>query len=218
MLITALWAPCMYTRTSDTFHFSSKRVTAEVVERMPYTWRPDSPVPLDDLCHIHVTHVTFEGAVRIGELIIHNLLVDDLAYIFSKLFKKRFPIASIKFIDEFGGSDLASMQANNTSAFYARKVAGTDRWSNHSYGCAVDINPLLNPYSSPDVKALPTAGAQYLDRTAVMPGMITKDSYIYKLFRKRGWEWGGECFVARDGVIDRHHFQKVVPGVNSTTN
>ena len=121
-------------------------------------------------------------------------------------------------MDEFDGSDLKSMQANNTSAFYARKVAGTDRWSNHSFGCAIDINPLFNPYSSPKSKVIPVQAEPYLNRKLNIPGMILKDSYIYKLFKDRGWQWGGECFYERDGVIDRHHFQKIVPGLNKNTN
>ena len=104
-----------------------------------------------------------------------------------------------------------------TSAFYARKVASTQRWSNHASGLAIDINPLLNPYSKGDFFCT-QEGECYLDRTLDVPGMITKDSYIYQLFIERGWEWGGECFYARDGVLDRHHFQKIISGINQTTN
>ena len=31
------------------------------------------------------------------------------------------------------------------SAFNGRKIAGTDRWSSHAYGVAIDINPIQNP-------------------------------------------------------------------------
>lgn len=189
--------------------------------RMPYSWRDDAPVSLDDLCYITLSYYNFKHQVVMGELVIHKVLVDDIAYIFSHLFEAQFPIESMKLVDEFNGSDIQSMAANNTSAFYARKVAGTDRWSNHSYGCAIDINPLLNPYSSPRVKALPAGSEMYVDRhddQNIIPGMITTKTYIYKLFKERGWQWGGECFIERDGVIDRHHFQKIIPGMNFTTN
>ena len=109
------------------------------------------------------------------------------------------------------------MEANNSSAFYARRVAGTTRWSNHSWGAAIDINPLLNPFSRKDFFT-PKAGKRYLDRTLDEPGMITKESYIYKLFIEKGWQWGGECFYERDETIDRHHFQKIIPGLNRNTN
>ncbi len=120
-------------------------------------------------------------------------------------------------IDHFDGSDNASMVANNSSALYARRVAGTTRWSNHTFGTAVDINPLLNPLSKEDFFC-PKEAERYLDRTLNEPGMITKESYIYTLFKEKGWEWGGECFYERDKTIDRHHFQKVIPGVNKNTN
>ena len=141
--------------------------------------------------------------------------VEDLAYIFGKLYEVKFPLQSMKLVDEFGSDD-ASMSANNSSAFYARYVANTTRWSNHAYGLAIDINPLLNPYSKGSFFC-PQEGERYLDRTLNEPGMITKGSYIYELFKERGWVWGGEAFLDR-GIIDRHHFQKVVPGFNKNAN
>ncbi len=204
--------------SQNLFQFTVQKITPSVLARMIYTWHSDSPVPLEDLRHITLTHYDFEGHINKGELIVHNEVVDDLQYIFKKLFEVKFPIQSIKMVDEFDGSDLKSMQANNTSAFYARKVARTNRWSNHSFGCAIDINPLLNPYSSPKIRVEPKEGEYYLDRTLNLPGMITKNSYVYNLFKERGWEWGGECFFNRDGVIDRHHFQKIVTGLNKITN
>lgn len=200
------------------FRFTSQQIPPFIFSQMIYTWHPDCPIPLDDLRYITLTHYDFEGQIRLGELVVHREVVGDLAYIFEKLFEVKFPIQSIKFVDRFDGSDLKSMQANNSSAFYARKVAGTDRWSNHAFGCAIDINPLLNPYTSSQVRALPQEGERYLDRSLDLPGMIIKNGYIYNLFKERGWQWGGECFFDRDGVIDRHHFQKVLQELNSNTN
>jgi len=204
--------------SQGSFTFAVQNITPSLLSRMVHTWHAESPVPLEDLRHITLNHYDFEHAVKQGELIVHKEVVDDLHDIFKNLFEIQFPIQSIRLVDEFDGSDLKSMHANNTSAFYARKVAGTDRWSNHSFGCAVDINPLLNPYSSPRITVLPQEGAPYLDRTLNLPGMIIEGSYIYQLFIEKGWEWGGECFIDRDGVIDRHHFQKIVEGLNKRTN
>lgn len=199
------------------FRANSREITSEIRQRMIYTWHEQSPVPLCDLRYLTVLHYDFEGDVQEGELIVHHLAVADLCYIFEKLFEAKFPIQSMRLVDEFDGSDDKSMSANNTSAFYARKVAHADRWSNHSYGLAIDINPLLNPYSKGSFFC-PKEGEPYLDRTLNLPGMITRDSYIYQLFKERGWQWGGECFIERDGTIDRHHFQLIVQGINKTTN
>lgn len=206
-----------YTVYSQQFNADVQPITAETLRRMPYTWRSDSPVPLEDLCHITLLHYDFEGNVQEGEIIAHKAVADDLVAIFEQLFAVKFPLTSIKFVDEFQGSDTKSMQANNTSMFYARKVAGATRWSNHAFGCAIDINPLLNPYSREDFFT-PREGEAFLNRSLDLPGMITAQSYIYQLFKRHGWEWGGECFYERDKTIDRHHFQKTVPGLNKTTN
>ena len=38
------------------------------------------------------------------------------------------------------------MSANNTSAFNCRNVPHTIRWSRHSYGKAIDINPVYKAF------------------------------------------------------------------------
>ena len=47
-------------------------------------------------------------------------------------------------IDRYGADDHRSMAADNTSGFNCRFVAGTQRWSMHAYGLAVDLNPVEN--------------------------------------------------------------------------
>ena len=63
-----------------------------------------------------------------------------------RLFRERFPIRRMKLIDSYGADDHRSMNADNTSAFNCRFVAGTNRWSMHAYGKAIDLNPIENPY------------------------------------------------------------------------
>ena len=63
------------------------------------------------------------------------------------LFAARFPIERIQLVDDFGADDAASMAANNTSAFNCRNIDGRPGvWSEHSYGWAIDINPVQNPW------------------------------------------------------------------------
>ncbi|MDG5473993.1 M15 family metallopeptidase, partial [Jeotgalibacillus sp. ET6] len=76
----------------------------------------------------------------------HADAVNALAHAFSALFTQRFPIRSMRLVDDFGGDDDQSMAADNTSAFNCRPVAGSNHWSQHAYGRAVDVNPLENPY------------------------------------------------------------------------
>jgi hypothetical protein len=37
------------------------------------------------------------------------------------------------------------MEDNNTSAFNCRDIPGTNEPTQHAYGRAIDLNPLLNP-------------------------------------------------------------------------
>lgn len=39
-----------------------------------------------------------------------------------------------------------SVEDDNTSAFNCRLAEGSKKYSKHSYGKAIDINPLENPY------------------------------------------------------------------------
>ena len=219
ILLAIIFQPALAIQTNHQFHATCQEITPDILERMVYTWNDSSLIPLEDLRYITVSYYDFDGAVHQGELVMHKLVADDVIYIFEKLFQAKFPIQSMRLIDDFEGSDDASMEANNASGFYARLVANSNppRWSNHSTGLAVDINPLLNPLSKEEFFT-PKKGERYLDRTLDEPGMITEESYIYKLFIERGWQWGGECFYERDKTIDRHHFQKIIPGINQNTN
>jgi hypothetical protein len=94
-----------------------------------------------------------------------------------------------------------SMAANNTSAFNFRNVAGTRTLSQHAFGLAIDLNPLQNPMLVGS-EVHPLAGAAYVDRGRLRPGMITPA--VVDLFALRGWQWGGDWERPRD----YHHFYK----------
>jgi len=92
------------------------------------------------------------------------------------------------------------MAANNTSAFNCRTVAGTDRWSQHSFGAAIDLNPIQNPYVT-EAGISPSAGKAYARSSARRPtvkGLITSDSAVTRAFRAAGWEWGGDWTSPKD--------------------
>jgi hypothetical protein len=100
-------------------------------------------------------------------------------------------------VDVFEGDDEASMSANNTSAFNCRPVTGGARWSDHSYGVAIDINPVVNPYVRRDTVA-PPEGAPYVDRDADVPGMIHEGDVVVDTFADHGWIWGGTWSFPKD--------------------
>ncbi|MEQ9232104.1 MAG: M15 family metallopeptidase [Cyclobacteriaceae bacterium] len=165
----------------------------------------DAPVGLDRLRAVHFLHTNFEGGISQGEMIVLDLLSDSVLAIFKALHALQFPIEKAIPVDEFGSDDVASMEANNSSAFNSRRIMNTDRWSSHAYGAAIDINPRQNPYVpnpvQTDFKVYPSGGGPFLDRENVRKGMVEP---IVSVFKKHGFtEWGGNW----KSPLDYHHFQ-----------
>jgi hypothetical protein len=185
--------------------FKSQPVPAPLLERIRHTtWHPGCPVAPEDLRQLTLTYLDFEGKQRTGTLLIDKDLADEAVRIFQSLFQHGFSIERMTPIEDYGGDDRASMAANNTSAFNCRDATGKPGiFSNHSWGRAIDINPLTNPYVKGDT-VLPPAGRRYLDRTRAFKGSILKDSFIVQEFEKAGWTWGG-LWPDRQ---DYQHFEK----------
>jgi len=112
------------------------------------SWHKGCPVPISNLRYLKIPYYDFKWQRRVGELIVHRSVAKDVADIFDKLYKRRYPIRSMKLVSHYGASDFKSIEADNTSAFNCRAVTGGKKWSNHSYGKAIDINPIENPYIS----------------------------------------------------------------------
>lgn len=119
-----------------------------------------------------------------------------------RLYRKRFPIRRMRLIDAHGADDRRSMNADNTSAFNCRFVAGTERWSEHAYGKAIDVNPIENPYVTASGHVSPPAGRPYADRSQDAEGMIHRGDAVVRAFRRAGWKWGGNW----PGTRDYQHF------------
>jgi hypothetical protein len=168
------------------------------------SWHPGCPVPIDDLRIIEMNHWGFDGTVHEGgRLMVHKDVAADVVVAFSEAFAAGFPIRRMELIEEYDGSDDASMAADNTSAFNCRAVTGSPgRFSIHSYGKAIDINTVENPYVRGDT-VLPPAGADYLDRSDVRPGMITDKDAVVKAFQKIKFDWGGSW----KSLKDYQHFE-----------
>ncbi len=185
--------------------FSADTIPEAVKLRMTGRSYPeeDAGISLSDLRYLKLLYYDFGGRVRRGEMVCNNAIADDLLYIFKELYKAKYPIASIRLIDDFDGDDQRSMEANNTSCFnYRTKTSGTSL-SAHARGMAVDVNPLQNPYVKGEIVE-PEAAREYADRTVDFPHKITDDDLCCKLFRSRGFQWGG----AWNSVKDYQHFEK----------
>ncbi len=161
------------------------------------SWRAGCPVPPGDLRKLVVSHVDFSGGVTVGEVIVNVAVAADLMIVFERLYLAGYPIQRMRPVDEFGSSDDASMEANNTSAFNCRNVVSGSTWSRHAYGLAVDINPLVNPYVRGSL-VLPPVGEPFVDRTVHNPGLIRDGDVVVRSFDAIGWAWGGRWRSLKD--------------------
>lgn len=184
--------------TTDEFRLKVTPIDDSTAARMTSSWRPGCPIRLDELQLVTVSHWGFDGRVRQGELVVGTTHAAAVASVFRELFEARFPIESMRLVDEFDGDDDRSMAANNTSAFNCRFATGSQRWSEHAYGRAIDINPIQNPYVTRGGAILPPAGAAHTQRDPATPGLITEEGPVTAAFRAIGWSWGGNWSSGKD--------------------
>jgi D-alanyl-D-alanine carboxypeptidase len=169
------------------------------------SWRQGCPVEPARLRRVDVDHIGFDGQPHRGELIVHEDLVQEVITIFDQLYRLHFPIDKIRTVDQYpGADDELSMEDNNTSAFNCRSIPGTNQWSQHAYGRAIDLNPLLNPSVDSTAAFQPHNAAAYLDRSRTDPGLLHGGDPAVHVFTDRGWRWGGYW----NTPIDYQHFER----------
>jgi len=157
------------------------------------------PDPIrESLVLIDIPHLSFKGTEEVGQMLLHKELSKEVSELFAELLEQGFPVMKIIPVVFYDWDDEKSMEANNTSAFNYRTIMGTNRLSNHSFGRAIDINPLQNPYVLSDGTVSPK-GAIY-DPT--QGGTMTPT--LASIFKKRGWRWGGDWQSPKDW----QHFEK----------
>lgn len=184
--------------------FSLSPITPDIESRIRGRSYPeDCPVPLDELRYLTVLHVGFDGKTHCGELIVNREIAQVVLRIFCLLYEANYPIEQIRLIDEYGADDEASMAANNSSAFCFRLIAGTDTLSIHSYGLAIDINPLYNPYVRRETVSPSSSPYDKETGTVLSPYFMTEDDLCVRLFKANGFDWGGDW----DSPKDYQHFE-----------
>jgi D-alanyl-D-alanine carboxypeptidase len=166
---------------------------------------PGAPVGCDRLRLLTFAYLGFDGQTHAdAELVVLDAVAEHALAIFVALRERGFPIAGVKLMDAFNGNDDAAIAANNTSSFNVRAVAGSGNISLHSYGVAIDLNPVQNPYVIRTANGLivePRSAAQYANRRNQRPGMAEP---VIALFAQHGFaEWGGRWA----NPTDYQHFQ-----------
>lgn len=161
-----------------------------------------------ELHYLELSFVDFDGREHVGQMVCNKQIANDLLYVFRQLYEARYPIASMRLIDDYEADDSRSMASNNTSCFCYRRVAGSKSLSKHSRGMAVDINPLYNPcVYVKSGRVLPPEGNKYAhdrDKRKDIPSKIDANDLCYRLFVSRGFRWGGTWRT----IKDYQHFEK----------
>jgi D-alanyl-D-alanine carboxypeptidase len=173
--------------------------------------RPGVPVGCARLSLVKFAYVDFDGQTHgDGEIVVMDAAAENVLRIFAKLREMRFPIAKARLINHYDGNDDASIADNNTSAFNARNVAGTNSLSLHAYGLAIDLNPIQNPYvkrSGGNLIFSPPAGVEYANRLIDRSGKKARAGMaesVVDVFADEGFLiWGGYWH----DPIDYQHFQ-----------
>jgi len=182
----------------------AKTVEPVTAAELGTTWRPGCPVEPEQLRRVDVDYVGFDGQTHRGELIVHEDLATDVIAIFEQLYRLGYPVDKIRTVDNYpDADDELSMEDNNTSAFNCRLIPGTNEWSPHAYGRAIDINTLINPCLYANGYFEPRNAAAYLDRSRTDPGVIHNGDPAEHAFTDRGWQWGGDWRVP-----DYQHFER----------
>jgi D-alanyl-D-alanine carboxypeptidase len=162
------------------------------------SWRPGCPVPLDDLRLVTVSIWGFDRNLHLGTIVVHRDVAADVVEVFRRLFRARFPIRRMEPVEAFGADDDLVMAANDTSGFNCRAATGQPGvWSEHSYGRAIDVNPVQNPYVD-GATVLPPAGRAFLERSVRTAGMIHEGDPVVRAFAAVGWSWGGDYHSLKD--------------------
>ena len=182
-------------------------ITPTIKKRMirGNSWRAGCPVPLSQLRYLTMTYRGFDGRDHQGEMIVNKSVAHEVTQIFAKLYSAKYPIKKMRLVSDYHASDFQSIEADNTSAFNCRPVTGGKKWSNHSYGKAIDINPIENPYISRSGRISHQKSLKFRKRShSITKATILKGDLIVKLFKARGWRWGGDW----RSIKDYQHFDK----------
>ncbi len=169
------------------------------------------PIGYDQLAYVRLTHWDYSHKVQWGELVVNKRVASSIVSVFRELFVNEVEIERMVLVDAFGrgegpmsgADDFASIESNNTSAFNCRARTGSSsKFSQHSYGLAIDINPLQNPYVSGGT-TVHLKSRPYLDRNSGDPHIITSSGPVVAAFARIGWKWGGSW-----NTKDYQHFSE----------
>lgn len=168
------------------------------------SWTEECPVTLDELRYVTLTHHGFDGEIHTGEMIVNTAVAEDVVEVFRRLFEASYPIEQMRVTTLEEVDDHPTGDFNETGSFVCRPAVGSNNWSNHAYGLAIDVNPFHNPYWRDDL-VIPELASAYTDRENVRVGMIYDGDVVTEAFADMGWEWGGNWNTLKDWMHFSHN-------------
>lgn len=178
---------------------------------------------LSQLVLLSVPFVPFDAAgtaadlhrLCIGQIVVNQCVAEDVISFFALALTLKFPIGAVlplshpQFIGNNGlWNDDLSMAYNNSSGFHLRKILDKPLLSLHSYGLAIDINPLQNPciYTLDNRKEPPNSiyRPDFPGTFGLCDQTNSAGKELTQLLISKGWTWGRDLSQKED----YHHFQK----------
>ena len=195
--------------TPYTEGFSAEPIPDSIFEIMKgKSFKDDCTVPREDLAFLRIRYVDLQGNTQDGEMVVNRRIAETVLSIFEELYAAKYPIEKIRLVDHYDADDERSMTDNNSSSFNFRFISHTHTVSKHGKGLAVDINTLYNPYhkhlKNGKEVVEPATARPYLDRSKHHTYMIRKGDLCYRLFKEKGFRWGGDWKHSKD----YQHFEK----------
>jgi len=179
----------------EAFQWSIDPVPDAVLARS--SWTEECPVSAAELSYVTVSHWGFDGRFHTGELLVNAAVAEDVVDVFRQLHADRFPIEQMRVIRAEEIDAHPTGDFNETTSFVCRPAVGSNNWSQHAFGLAVDINPFHNPYLKADL-VLPELASAYTDRQDVRPGMVVEGDVVTGAFFAIGFGWGGHWNSLKD--------------------
>ncbi len=166
------------------------------------TWKPGCPTPLRDLSLLRFNYWRSDGEIKRGPMVVNRSVAHDVLGVFAALFEAGFPIRHVALAKRFRPNADPDSRSSVTASFNCRPIVTPDgpgdTFSQHSYGLAVDINSLQNPYVREDGFVQNRFARPYVDRSQDLPGMIHEGDLVVRAFAAIGWEWGGDWSGGKD--------------------
>jgi len=162
----------------------------------------DKKVPqeiIEALVLVDVDYRGFNNEIYKGQVVIHKDLESSITEVFRRILSEtNFLMTSVSPLSMFNWN--SSAKNNNSGAFDPRLIANSDEISDHAFGAAIDINPLLNPWVQED-----SENSFYNPNKK---GTLEAYSKVVKIFEEEGWKWGGNWKNSKDW---QHFYRPEIP-------